>query len=156
MDTSQHRTDTDEPLTLANTKLPPKTDSELLNSCERLPTANIVRHRRWTQISTVAHRAILSRLDTTTERSENATSLCSTGLSTHYHAYRKYIECSYPLNRLSNRKPPNKEHIGERAIVPCREAVLFSGVFGGYCLDEAISQLTTIFIYHELLQNHCT
>ena len=41
-------------------------------------------------IGAVSHRASRSRLGTATERSENATSPCSTDLSTQYHTYRKY------------------------------------------------------------------
>ena len=34
-----------------------------------------------------------------------------------------YLHCSYTV------KPPNKGHIGDGSVVPCREVVLFSEVF---------------------------
>ena len=87
--------------TLANTKLPPKMDSETTptnsfvhnaNACRRLsedcapPSLDL---KTVHYISTVAHRASLSCHGTATERSENTTTLYSTGLRTNYHAYWK-------------------------------------------------------------------
>ena len=85
--------------TLANTKLPPKTDSESTptNSYVQFMRTlvdgfrKIVHHRRWIQRLGIVLAlllivlAFLARHCTATERSENATS--------YYHAYRKYTEC---------------------------------------------------------------
>ena len=77
--------------TLANTKLPPKTDSEATPSkCRCLSTAFVtppsLDSKTKNYISTVDYRASLSRQCKVTERSKNPTSRPIS----HYHAYQKY------------------------------------------------------------------
>ena len=91
---SEQRTLISSRRTLANTKLPPKTDSEATSTeCRPLSTAFVtpvsLDSKSDNYISTIAHRASLSRQRKATERSENVTSRPII----HYHAYRKYTEC---------------------------------------------------------------
>ena len=62
--------------TIANTKLLPKTDSDRWLSKDCAPPSLESKTKHY--ISTAAYRASLSRHGTATERSENATSSCST------------------------------------------------------------------------------
>ena len=85
--------------TLANTKLPPKMNSEVTPTlCGCLLTAFVappsLNSMTKYYISTVANRASLSHQCKATERSENAISSHSKAWPiTDYHAYRKYTEC---------------------------------------------------------------
>ena len=86
---SEQRTLTSPRRTLANTKLPPRTDSEITPTyCRRLSTAFVMPplldSKTEHYIRTVAHRASLSRQCKATEKSKNATSSCLT--ITAYHA----------------------------------------------------------------------
>ena len=89
---SEQRTLTSPQRTLANTKLPPKKGQR--RKCGRLSTAFVTPPLLDSKIEhyscTTAHRASLSCRRKATERSENATSSCST--ITDYHAYRKYTK----------------------------------------------------------------
>ena len=83
---SEQRTLISSQCTLANTKLPPKTDSkDNTDACRPLS----LRHHHWIQrLSTTVHRASLSCQRKATERFENVRSTF-----TDYHAYQKHTEC---------------------------------------------------------------